>query len=65
MSVAELQKSIAKLPVGPRRAVAKYVAYLKRRDTPARRRLLAEIGEEIGAGRKFTQVQVDEALARR
>jgi hypothetical protein len=64
VSVAELQKSIAKLPAGPRRSVAKYVAYLKRRDAPARRRLLAEIGREMEAGKSYSQAEVDAALAR-
>ena len=65
VSVAELQKSIAKLFAGPRRSVAKYVAYLKRRDAPARRRLLAEIGGEMDAGKSYSQAEVDSALARR
>ena len=65
MSVAELQKSIADLPTGPRRSVAKYVAYLKRRDAPVRRRLLADIGREMDAGKSFSQAEVDTTLARR
>ncbi len=65
MSVAELHKQIAKLPAGPRRSLVKYVAYLKRRDSPARRRLLANIGRDMGAGKKYTQDQVDAALASR
>jgi hypothetical protein len=65
MSVAELQKSIAELPAGPRRSVAKYVTYLKRRDAPARRRLLTRIGQDMDAGKKYSQAEVDAALARR
>ena len=64
MSVAELQKSIADLPTGPRRSVAKYVAYLKRRDAPVRRRLLADIGREMDAGKSFSMAQVEEARMR-
>jgi hypothetical protein len=65
MSVTELQKNIASLPTGPRRSVAKYVAYLQQRDSPVRRRLLAEIGREMDAGKAYTQAQVDAALANR
>lgn len=65
MSVAELQKNIAELPAGPRRSVAKFVAYLQRRDSPARRRLLADIGREMDAGKSYSQAEVDAALARR
>jgi len=65
MSVAELHKNIAELPAGPRRSVAKFVAYLKRRDSPARRRLLADIGREMDAGKSYSQTEVDAALARR
>ena len=65
MSVAELQKTIAELPTGPRRSVAKYVAYLQRRDSPARRRLLADIGREMDSGKSYSQTEVDAALVRR
>jgi hypothetical protein len=65
MSVAELQKSIADLPPGPRRSVAKYVAYLKRRESPTRLRLLAGIGRDMDAGKTYSQAEVDAALARR
>jgi len=65
VSVAELQRNIANLPAGPRRSVAKYVAYLKRRDAPSRRRLLAAIGGEMDQGKSFSQAEVDAALMRR
>jgi len=65
MSVAELQKSIAQLPAGPRRSVAKYVAYLKRRDSPSRLRQLAEIGREMDSGQSYSQAEVEGALKRR
>lgn len=65
MSVADLQKNIAALPKGPQRSVAKYVIYLQQRDSPARRRKLADIGREMDAGKKYTQAQVDAMLARR
>jgi len=38
---------------------------LQRRDSPARRRLLADIGREMDAGKKYTQAQVDAKLAGR
>ncbi|MBL9202473.1 MAG: hypothetical protein JNL39_18325 [Opitutaceae bacterium] len=65
MSVAELQKDIAALPAGPRRSVAKFVAYLKRRDSPARRRLLTKVGRDMDAGKSYSQAEVDAELARR
>jgi len=64
VSVAELQRNIANLPAGPRRSVAKYVAYLKRRDSPGRQRLLAEIDPEMDAGKAYSQAEVDAALTR-
>lgn len=64
MSVAELQKKISKLSPGERRSVGKYVAYVTRRNTPARQRLLARIDREMDAGKKYTQAQVDSMLAR-
>lgn len=63
MSVTELQKNIAALPAGPRRSVAKYVAYLQQRGAPARRRILANLGREMDAGRTYSQKQVDAVLA--
>jgi hypothetical protein len=65
VSVAELQKRIADLPAGSRRSVARYVAYLKRRDSPARQRLLTAIGREMAAGKSYSQAEVEQALARR
>ena len=65
MSVTELHKQIAQLPAGPRQSVVKYVAYLKRRDSSARRRLLTTIGRDMAAGKKYSQEQVDAALAHR
>lgn len=64
MSVAELQKEITALSPGKRRCVAKYVAHLKQQESPVRRRLLADIGREMDAGKKFTQTQVDAVVMR-
>ncbi len=64
MSVAELQKEITALSPGKRRSVAKYVAHLKRKDSPARRLELSRTMREMDAGKKYTQAQVDEILAR-
>lgn len=64
MSVVELQKKIGRLTPRERRSVAKFVTYLQRRETPARKRELARIDREMDAGRQYTQAQVDAILAR-
>ena len=64
MSVAELQKTIAKLPPGQRRVVAGFVARIKRHNTPAGQRRLTQIMREMDAGNKFTMAQVEETAMR-
>ena len=64
MSVTELQRKITRLNPRKRRAVARYVGYLERLDSPAYQRRLGRIMREMDAGRKYTQAQVDELLAR-
>jgi len=64
MSVAELQKRIGRLPPNKRRSVAKYVTFIERVDSPARRRRTARIMREMDSGIKYTQVQVEAILAR-
>ena len=64
MSVVELQKKIGRLSPRERRSVAKFVTYLERRESPARKRVLARINREMDAGQKYTQAQVDAILAR-
>ena len=63
MSVVELQKKIGRLSPRERRSVAKFVTYLERRESPARKRDLARINREMDTGRKYTQAQVDAILA--
>lgn len=64
MSVVELQKKIAQLPPGQRRAVAKFVARIKRHNTPAYQRRLTRIMREMDAGKKYTMAQVEAAAMR-
>ena len=64
VSVAELQKEITALSPGKRRSVAKFVAHLKRQDSPAHQRRLARIGREMDAGKTYTLAQVEEATMR-
>jgi len=55
MSVAELQKNIAALPVGPRRSVASMGLFAAAGLAGAAQELLADIGREMDAGKKYTQ----------
>jgi hypothetical protein len=64
MSVAELQKTIIGLSPAKRRSVAKYVAYLKRQDSAVRKRALSRVMRDMDAGKKYSQAEVDEILAR-
>jgi hypothetical protein len=64
MSVAELQKTIAKLPPDQQRTVARFVTRLKKNTLPARRRQLTRSMREMDAGIKYTQAQVEAILAR-
>jgi hypothetical protein len=65
MSVAELQKTIAELPPGQRRAVAKFIARIKRHHTPAHRRKLSAIMKAMDAGEKYTWADVMRGQAAR
>jgi uncharacterized small protein (DUF1192 family) len=64
MSVAELQRTIAKLPADQQRTVAKFVSRLAKRNTPAHRRQLSVLMKEMDAGKKYTRAQVEAILAR-
>jgi len=64
MSVAELQKRIIRLPPGKRRAVAKYITFIERLDSPARQRRTARIMREMDAGVKYSRAQVEAILAK-
>ena len=61
MSVAELQKTIAKLPADQQRTVAKFVTRLKKSTSPARQRQLARSMREMDAGIKYTREDVMKA----
>ena len=65
MSVAELQKRLTRLTPGKRRSVAKYITFIERLDSPARRRRTARIMREMDAGVKYTRAQVEAILARK
>ena len=64
MSVAELQKRITRLTPMKRRAVAKYIAFIERLDSPARQRRNSRIMREMDAGVKYTRAQVEAILAK-
>lgn len=64
MSVAELQKTIAKLPADQVQTVAKFIRRLKKSTSPARQRQLARSMREMDAGIKYTRAQVEAILAR-
>ena len=64
MSVAELQKRLTRLTPDKRRSVAKYITFIERLDSPARRRRTARIMREMDAGVKYTRAQVETILAR-
>jgi hypothetical protein len=63
MSVAELQKRITRLSPDKRRSVAKYITFIERLDSPARRRRTARIMRAMDAGAKYTRAQVEAILA--
>ena len=63
MSVAELQKTIAKLPADQRRTVAKFVTRLRKDSTPAHRRRLSALMQKMDAGEKFSRGEVMKARA--
>lgn len=63
MSVAELQKTIAKLPLDQQRTVAKFVTYLKKKNTAAARRRLGASMRAMDAGEKYTREDVMRARA--
>ena len=62
--VAELAKSIARLTPEQQATVVRFVAKVRRSNSPAHRRKLAKIGRDMDAGKKFTPAQVDAALMR-
>ena len=64
MSVAELQKRIARLTPMKRRALAKYALFLERLDSQTRRRALTRSMREIDAGIKYSRDEVAAILAR-
>lgn len=64
MSVAELQKRIARLSPDKRRSVAKYITFIERLDSPARQRRTARIMRAMDAGVKCTRAQIVAILAR-
>lgn len=64
MSVAELQKSIARLPADERRAVASFILQLKKRRSPERQRRNARIMRDMDVGLKYSRAQVEAILAR-
>ncbi|HWA28628.1 MAG TPA: hypothetical protein VG734_23465 [Lacunisphaera sp.] len=63
MSVAELQRTIAKLPVDQQQTVAKFVRRLQKSTSVARRRQLARSMREMDAGIKFSREDVMKARA--
>lgn len=63
MSVAELQKTIAKLPVDQQRTVAKFVTQLKKKHSAAHRRRLGAVMRAMDVGEKYTRAEVMRARA--
>lgn len=63
MSVAELQKTIAKLPPDQQRTVARFVTRLKKSTSAARQRQLSRAMREMDAGKKYTREEVMKARA--
>ena len=63
MSVAELQRVIAKLPADQQQTVARFVRRLKKSSSPARQRQLARGMREMDAGIKYTREEVMKARA--
>ena len=63
MSVAELQRTIAKLPADQQQTVAKFVSRLKKSSSAARRRQLARSMREMDAGIKYSRAEVMKARA--
>ena len=58
MSVAELQKTIAKLPPEQQRTVARFVTRLKKGSSATRQRQLSRAMREMDAGKKYTREEV-------
>jgi hypothetical protein len=63
MSVAELQRTIAKLPPEQQRTVARFVTRLRKGTSAARQRQLSRAMREMDAGKKFTREDVRKARA--
>jgi hypothetical protein len=63
MSVAELQRTIAKLPPDQQRTVARFVTRLKKSTSAARQRQLSRAMREMDAGIKYTREDVMKARA--
>jgi len=64
MSVAELTKSISRLTPEQQAVVVRFVSKVRRSSSPPRRRQLSATMRAMNAGKKYSQVQVDEILAR-
>jgi hypothetical protein len=63
MSVAELQRTIAKLPPEQQRTVARFVTRLKKSTSATRQRQLGRAMREMDAGIKYTGEAVMKARA--
>ena len=63
MSVAELQKTIRGLSADERRVLAAVATRMKRRRTPAHRRMLTRAMRAMDGGGRFTWDQVKRARA--
>jgi len=63
MSVAELQRTIAKLPPDQQRTVARFVTRLKKSTSAARQRQLSRAMRGMDAGIKYTREDVMKARA--
>ena len=64
MSVAELQRTISKMPADQQRTVAKFVTRLKKSTSPARQRQVVRTMREMDTGLKYSQDQVEAILAK-
>ena len=64
MSVAEITKSISLLTPEQQAVVVRFVSKVRRSNSPARRRQLSTTMRAMDAGKKYSQAQVDEILAR-
>jgi hypothetical protein len=63
MSVAELQRTIAKLPPEQQRTVARFITRLRKGTSAARQRQLSRAMREMDAGKKYTREDVRKARA--